>query len=213
MSWSLPIIGLAAALLMFFEIQSVKRRRLEKARQAAWPQFEEIFISALESGISISDSFSYAQEFGLAALQNPMDEIVSKLDRGTPLEQALRDFGRSLNIRFADLFVEIVSLAHRTGGQNLIPSLSEHVESVRFDLSAAGSVESRTSAVIVVGKLGLLAPWVLLLVLCVNERNRASFDSPPGGLLLLGGFAISLLAFRLVVQAGKMKANPRVFGH
>lgn len=212
MNWSLPLIALIAGILLFFEFKNVRKRRTEKAREAAWPQFEEIFISALESGIPIADSFSYAQEFGLIALQNQIDEIVSKLDRGIALEPALRDFGKSLNIRFADLFVEIVSLAHRTGGQNLIPSLSEHVESVRFELSAAGSVESRTGAVIAVGKLGLLAPWVLLTLLCVNERNRESFNSSAGGFLLLGGFAISLLAFRLVVKAGSVAAKPRVFG-
>lgn len=213
MSWSLPLIFVAAGILVFYEIRLVKRRRIEKARQSVWPQFEEIFISALESGIPIADSFSYAQEFGLTALKNPIDGIVSQLDRGIALEPALRSFGKLLNIRFADLFVEIVSLAHRTGGQNLIPSLSEHAESVRFELSAAGAVESRIGAVIAVGKLGLLAPWVLLALLSVNEQNRESFNNLSGGFLLLGGFAISLLAFRLVVKAGAATENPRVFGN
>lgn len=211
MTWSLPIIMFAALVLMVLEVRAVKKNRLLRARKLAWPQFEETFISALESGIPVSDAFSYCQEFGFVALEAPVDELVLSLDRGIQVDKAVRFFGRRIDISFADLFVEIVCLAHKTGGQNLIPALIDHVASVRFELSASSAIESRTGAVLAVGKLGLLAPWVLLAMLCVNERNRASFDNQSGGLLLLGGFAVSLLAFRLVVKAGSMKPRARVF--
>jgi hypothetical protein len=53
---------------------------------------------------------------------------------------------------------------------------------------------------------------VLLGVLCTNEQNRLVFYSDTGGFLLLGGFSLSLLAFRLVVKAGNLKPLPRIFG-
>lgn len=213
MMWSLPLIVFAGLVLLILEVRAVHKNRLLRARQLVWPQFEETFISALESGLTVSDAFIYCQEFGLAALREPIDELVFSLDRGTQVDKAVRVFGRRIDISFADLFVEIVCLAQRTGGQNLIPALTEHVGSVRLELSASGAIESRTGAILTVGKLGLLAPWLLLAMLCVNERNRESFDSQSGGLLLLGGFALSLLAFRLVVKAGSMKPRPRVFGN
>ena len=86
------------------------------------------------------------------------------------------------------------------------------MRAVRFELEAAGSVAARTGAILNVAKLGLLAPWVLLTVLCANEQNRQVFNTETGGLLLLGGFSLSLLAFRLVVKAGTLRELPRVFG-
>lgn len=212
MTWALPIIVISGALLAFLEVRSVRTRRKLFRQQQLWPQFEELYISALQSGISLSDAFSYAEEFELGELKQPISKLVKQIDSGARLPDALDHFGNELRFGAADLFVEIVQLAHQTGGQNLIYSLQEHVRSVRLELEAKGSAAARNGSILVVAQLGLLAPWVLLAVLCINEQNRLVFDSEIGGLLLLGGFSVSLLAFRLVVKAGTIRPLPRVFG-
>ena len=212
MTWALGVIAISSAILIFLEIKKVHSQRLSRAQAQLWPQFEELYISALQSGISIADAFSYAEEFSLNELKKPISKLVSDLDSGVRLSIAIRTFSKQLNFGSADLFVEIIDLAHQTGGQNLIPALQDHVRAVRFELEAAGSVAARTGAILNVAKLGLLAPWVLLTVLCANEQNRQVFNTETGGLLLLGGFSLSLLAFRLVVKAGTLRELPRVFG-
>jgi tight adherence protein B len=182
-----------------------------KKRESAWPQFEELYISALQSGISSTDAFSHAADFGQLEFHKELSQLVSDLDRGMRLEPALRIFGKSLGLTYSDLFIEIVVLANETGGQNLIPALQEHADSVREDESAKGSVLARTSAILNVAKLGLLSPWVLLVVLSGNQGNREAFATVAGQLLLVGGFAVSLIAFRLVARAGELPKLPRVF--
>lgn len=212
MTWALPIIAISAVLLAVLEAKSVRARRKVRRQEQLWPQFEELYISALQSGISLADAFSYAEEFDLGNLKQPISKLVRKLDSGARLPSALNDFGRELRFGAADLFVEIVRLAHQTGGQNLIHSLQEHVRSVRLEIEANSSASARNGSILVVAQLGLLAPWVLLAVLCTNEQNRLVFNSESGGFLLLGGFSVSLLAFRLVVKAGTVKPLPRIFG-
>ena len=146
MIWALPIIAVSFLALLVFEIRSVRERRLTKKREAAWPQFEEIVISALESGIPIAETFSYAQEFSLPVFHSALSGLVSNVDRGIPFSNALRTFANSVNIRFADLFVEVIDISSRYGGQNLVSSLKEHAESVRYELAATGEVEARNSA-------------------------------------------------------------------
>jgi tight adherence protein B len=210
--WSLGIIILSTAVLVSLEVRAVAAKRKVVKQSELWPQFEELYISALQSGISITDAFSYAEEFGLGELQKPISLLVKKIDSGVRLPDAIISFGAELRFGAADLFVEIVRLAHHTGGQNLIQSLQDHVREVRFELEANRSSAARNGAILTVAKLGLLAPWVLLGVLCTNEQNRLVFGTDSGGLLLLGGFSLSLLAFRLVVKAGQQRSLPRIFG-
>lgn len=211
MSWALVFIALAASFFLFREIKSIKARQTAKELENSWPQFEELYISALQSGISIADAFSYAQEFEIKALDFPVKNLIAALDRGIALQEVLKNFKSELKLGFADLFVEIVSIAHATGGQNVIVALQDHVESVRFELTALGNSNARNGAILTVAKLGLLAPWILFAVLCVNEKNRLAYSSVGGGLLLIGGFTVSLFAYRLVVMAGNQKPLPRIF--
>lgn len=211
MNYGLGLVVLGALLILYLDFKTTKNARRLKKREAAWPQFEELYISALQSGISPSDAFSHASDFGQLEFQKQLDKLVSDLDRGMRLKEALRNFGKALDLTYSDLFIEIVVLAHETGGQNLIRALKEHADSVREEEVAKGSVMSRTGAILNVAKLGLLAPWVLLAVLSGNQSNRDAYATVEGQLLLVGGFALSLLAFRLVVKAGELPRLPRVF--
>ena len=212
MSWALGLIAAGALVWILVEFKTIRKRQLSKQIESQWPQFEEIYISALESGASIPEAFSYVQDFELGSLQVLIDSLVAELDRGISFQNAIRKFGTSIDLRCADLFVEIVELVHRTGSQNVVAALKEHVVAVRLANTSKGDIAARNSAILTVAKLGLLAPWALLAVLAVNERNRESYSSLSGNLLMLGGFAISFLAFRLVVFAGQLRELPRVFG-
>lgn len=211
MNWSLVLIVGASIFLFFREFSVIRAERQQLRREEAWPQFEETYISGLQSGISITDTFSFANDFDLPALSEPLRELVSSLDRGQALASVLQNFKARVNLAEADMFVEIVSLAQRTGGQNLINALAEHAKSVRFELAAKGDVRARQNAILSVAKLGLLAPWILVAVLSINEQTRNSFGSPIGQGLLVAGFAISFVAYRLVVSAGRMSTFARIF--
>ncbi len=211
MNYGLVLVLMGALVILIFDLRKTKNARRLKRREAAWPQFEELYISALQSGISPADSFSQAADFGQLVFEKDLANLITDLDRGMRFEQALRKFGTSLNLAYSDLFIEIVVLAHETGGQNLIRALQEHVDSVRDDEAAKGAVLARTNAILNVAKLGLLAPWVLIAVLSGNQANRAAYTTLEGQLLMVGGFALSLLAFRLVAMAGELPRLPRVF--
>lgn len=211
MNWSLLLIAVLAGALLYREIGVIRKDAAGIRRERAWPQFEETYISGLQSGISITDTFSFANDFNLPELNRPISELVNELDRGVNLATALGNFRNRVQLEQADLFVEIVSLAHRTGGQNLVTALTNHAKAVRFELSARGDVRARQSAILNVAKLGLLSPWVLVAVLSTNEQTRNSFNSTLGQALLFAGFAVSFLAYRLVVAAGRIHKFNRIF--
>jgi tight adherence protein B len=212
MNWALILIALSACALVVLEFRSIRREHSKLKREVAWPQFEEVFISGLQSGISVSDTFSFANDFELPAIKHPLHRMISTLDRGLPLAQAIEQFRQDVDLAHCDLFTTIVAMAHRTGGQNLLEALQAHANSVRFELAARGDVRARQNAILSVAKLGLLAPWVLVAVLSVNAQTRNSFNSMPGQTLLIVGFAISFIAYRMVVAAGRSASFSRIFG-
>lgn len=212
MNWALFLIAGFAIALFVREVAVIRKERAALRRTEAWPQFEETYISGLQSGISISETFSFAVDFQLPEVGRHLSDLVAEVDRGMPLVSALGRFKERVALEACDLFVEFVSLANRTGGQNLLDALTVHAQAVRFELASKGDIRARQNAILSVAKLGLLAPWVLVSVLSVNEQTRNSFSSPLGQTLLIAGFAISFIAYRLVVRAGRLTVFPRIFG-
>jgi tight adherence protein B len=212
LNWALVVIAISAIALAVREFRAIGKELNRNKREQAWPQFEEVFISGLQSGISVTDTFSFSTDFDLPELNVSLRELTSSLDRGLPLISGLEQFRKKVDLPQADLFAAIVGLAHRTGGQNLLSALKEHASSVRFELAARGDVRARQNAILSVAKLGLLSPWVLMAVLSVNEQTRNSFNSSLGQTLLVCGFAISFVAYRLVVAAGRLSNFSRIFG-
>lgn len=211
MTWALVLIALAGAFLLMHEIRVIKFSRQQELRQNSWPQFEETFISALQSGLSIGDSFSFANDFEIPQVSKPLGRMIQEFDRGHSVSDAMKVLKREMKLASTDLFVSIVSLAHNSGGQNLVEALQEHVTAVRYQLASHGDISARQNAILAVAKLGLLAPWILLLVLCTNQQTRESFNTLPGGMLLIGGFAVSMLAYRLTIAAGRARTFKRIF--
>jgi tight adherence protein B len=212
MNWALVLIALSACALVVMEFRTIRREQSKLKRERAWPQFEELFVSGLQSGISVSDTFSFANDFELPAIKHQLQTMIATLDRGLPLAQALEQFRRDVDLAHGDLFTAIVGMAHRTGGQNLLQALQEHASSVRFELAAKGDIRARQNAILSVAKLGLLAPWVLVAVLSASEQTRNSFNSTLGQTLLIAGFAVSFIAYRMVVAAGRSSSFSRIFG-
>lgn len=206
----LVLICVGVFTFLFFEYKSIRRGALRKRVRSALPGFVELYSSAIQSGINPADAFSYLVEFNIEGLQVELRELESNLHRGISFEQCLNDFRGRISVPEVDRFVAILKLSHAAGGQNLVANLKTLSEELRSVVSSEGAIESRLGAVLIVAKLGLLAPWVLVAVLSVNEQSRAAYLSDSGGLLLLIGFLFSVLAYRLVMFAGRPFTTPRI---
>lgn len=210
MTWVIVFIFLGAVTLVYFDVRSIRANAKRIAALNAWPAFVEFYVSALQSGISVSDAFSFVDEFKLKGLEQPLGQLEKDLNGANSLEGALRKFKKTLAHNHSDAFCEIIILGSNSGSGNLIHTLQEHAKLVRANLMAMGAATARNSAIISVAKLGLLAPWILVGVLSVNQQNRTAFASDAGSLLLFLGFAVSVIAYRLILLAAKPVSAARV---
>jgi tight adherence protein B len=181
-----------------------------KRVKASLPGFVELYCSAIQSGVSLEDAFAYISEFKTEGLDHELKRVEHEMAKG----KSFIDVTDGLRMRLAcsemDRFVGVLKLAHLTGGQSLVANLQVLAAELRQSNTSEGAIEARLGAILIVAKLGLLAPWVLVVVLSVNEQSRAAYLSDTGGLLLLVGFLVSVIAYRLVLLAGKSFTPPRI---
>lgn len=204
----LVIVGACA--LLFYEFRNIRRGRDLKRVKASLPGFVELYCSAIQSGVSMEDAFSYISEFNTEGLEQELKRVELEMAKGNSFIEVMDGLRSRLASSEADRFVGVLKLAHLTGGQGLVANLQALASDLRQSNSAEGAIEARLGAILIVAKLGLLAPWVLVGVLSVNEQSRAAYFSDSGGLLLLVGFLVSVIAYRLVLLAGQSFTPPRI---
>ena len=210
--FALGMIISGAVWLIWLEIKTIRFNSRKQRRRSAWPTFVDLYVSAIQSGVSLADAFSYVADFQLPEFQQELRQLDFDLAKGRGFVDALQSFKKRLGFSQADLFVESLTLAFLHGSQNVIDFLENQASSVRTENSTQGAIEARNGAIITVAKLGLLAPWIMVAVLSVNETNRAAYFSDAGGILLFMGFAISLVAYRLIITAGRSYETRRLLG-
>lgn len=213
MNLSVIAIVVGSAIALTLDLRSTKRSTNRFRSEASWPQFVETFLSAVSSGATLVEAMRFASDFKIKPINIAIEAAVATLDRGVRVESAFLEFGANVNHHYADYFVRAVLISYENGANNLIDTLAYHAADVREDLASREQTRARQAAILVVGKLGLLAPWVLLAVLCVNQANRTAFQTPGGQLLLLGGFAVSIIAYRLILLAGRLPSRLRLLIH
>jgi tight adherence protein B len=60
-------------------------------------------------------------------------------------------------------------------------------------------------------KLGVAAPWVVLLLLSTRPEAAASYNSAAGAALIVAGLIVSFVAYRLMIGLGRLPEERRWF--
>ena len=60
-------------------------------------------------------------------------------------------------------------------------------------------------------RLGVAAPWIVLLLLSTRPETAQAFAGPGGVTLLLGGAVLTVIAYRIMRRIGRLPTETRVF--
>jgi len=60
-------------------------------------------------------------------------------------------------------------------------------------------------------RLGVVAPWVVLLLLASRPEAAAAYNSPAGLALLTGGLVVTVVAYRVMIALGRLPEERRWF--
>ena len=124
---------------------------------------------------------------------------------------SIDDLKASLADPVADRLAEAVRLAREIGGSELTTVLRTLGASLRREAALRSEVEARQGWITNAARLGVAAPWVVLVVLGTRPEAIGAYNSPAGAVLVIGGLALTLVAYRIMMRVGRLPDERRWF--
>jgi len=201
---------LALGVLAFqFEAISLLATARRKRMAKLWPEIIDSVHSAVFSGLSLSDAFDDLAIGGPKPVRHYFRDLTNSLDSGITMESAIDALKSNVGEVHADKFCEVLRLANESGAETLAYSLAQQSQNLRNDLALAGQLEAKQSWVVGTAKLAVAAPWIVVSLLSVRPENAQVYNSAAGMQILLVGFIICVVAYRLVNSLGVIPSQPR----
>jgi tight adherence protein B len=189
---------------------NVRRRRRVVAVRDAWPEAVDNLAGGIRAGLSLPEALAQLSERGPAPLREPFAEFAREYRVSGSFGESLDRLKDRLADPVGDRVIESLRLARDVGGSDLGRLLRTLSAFLREEARTRAELESRQSWTVNAARLAVAAPWVLLLLLSLRPEAVAAYNSPAGAVVLLGGAAVCLAAYRLMVRIGRLPREERV---
>lgn len=188
-----------------------RRLALARARRGLWPDVCDLLISSVRAGMSLPDAIGSLGESAPAPLGGPFAAFARDMAASGHFDSSADRLKQALADPLADRIVETLRMARQVGGTELVPVLRALSASVRAEAALRAEVESRQSWTRGAAVLGVVAPWVILVLLASRPEGAVAYSSPEGVALILAGAVISFVAYRLMIRIGRLPEPRRWF--
>jgi tight adherence protein B len=189
-------------------------RRLAGKRRAdlreVWPEVVDNLASGVRAGLSLPEALGALAVRGPEALRAPFARFAADHRSSGRFGESLDRLKDDLADPVGDRIVETLRVAREVGCSDLGRVLRTLAAFLREDARARAELETRMGWVVSAARLAVAAPWVVLLLLATQQQTLAAYDSPMGTALLLGGGAVCVAAYRLMLRIGQLPADVRV---
>lgn len=209
-----PVLALGAAALgaaLPLAVLSARARSLRKALRLAWPDLVDHLVSGIRAGVPLAEAVGALAEVGPAETRLAFRTFERRALGSGNLASALDGLKHDLADPIADRIVETLKMAREVGGSELPAVLRALATSLRADAAVRSEVEARQSWVRGAARLGVVAPWVVLLLLASRPEAAAAYNSPAGLVLLVVGLAVTVVAYRIMIALGRLPDERRWF--
>ncbi|MBM7505176.1 type II secretion system F family protein [Agromyces aurantiacus] len=204
------VAGVLGALLLVVVIRSRANRR-RAANRAIWPDVVDHLVASVRAGMSLPDSIGALAELGPAATRPAFAGFDGEFRRTGDFGSAIDSLKSRLADPVADRILETLRMAREVGGTDVTAVLRGLAAYLREDATLRAEVVARQSWIRNAARLGVAAPWLLLLVLASRPETLEAYDSAAGTALILVGVAVTIVAYRLMLGLGRLPEERRWF--
>lgn len=196
----LPIVGLRA--------RAAARRR---ALRGVWPDVVDHLVSGIRAGLGLPEAIGALGETAPDAVRGPFRQFRREWTSTARFGDSLDALKTALADPVADRIIETLRMAREVGGTELPGVLRSLAQYLRSDAAVRAEVDARQSWVRNAARLGVAAPWIVLLLLGTRPEAAAAYNSPTGAALIVGGLGATLIAYRLMLVLGRLPEEGRWF--
>jgi tight adherence protein B len=202
--------GVAALVLPALLVRSRARARRRAAR-VVWPDVVDHLVSAVRAGQALPDGVVTLAHAGPAVTRAAFAGFEAEYRATGNFSLCLTTLKNELADPVADRIIETLRMSREVGGSELTFVLRNLAAYLRQEAAIRSEVEARQSWVMNAARLGVAAPWVVLVLLASRPEAATAYNTPAGGVLVLAGLAVSIVAYRVMVAVGHIPAEERWF--
>ncbi|QYF74145.1 type II secretion system F family protein [Cryobacterium sp. PAMC25264] len=184
------------------------RRRLNRT---VWPDVVDHLVSAVRSGLALPDAVSSLAQSGPVLTRVSFAEFERDYRATGNFGYSVDKLKSSLADPFADRLLETLRMAREVGGSDLTVVLRSLSSWLRQDAAVRAEVEAKQSWVVNAARLGVAAPWIVLVLISTRPEAAQAFNTAAGTVVILGGLTVSVLAYRVMLALGRLPEERRWF--
>ncbi|MDQ1128243.1 type II secretion system F family protein [Microbacterium sp. SORGH_AS_0888] len=187
-------------------------RTIRKARRMLWPDVCDLLIGSVRAGLSLPDAVATLRTSAPQALRPAFAAFATDLAASGHFGSSVDRLKATLADPVADRILETLRMAREVGGTELVPVLRALAAAVRAEANVRAEAEARQSWVRGAAVLGVVAPWVVMVLLAMRPEGARAYSSPEGIVLIVVSAVVSVVAFRLMLRIGRLAEQRRWFG-
>jgi tight adherence protein B len=175
-----------------------------------WPDVVDNLASAVRAGLSLPEALAALGTRGPAALRGAFAAFAADYRAGGAFVPSLELLAVRLADPVGDRLCAALRVTREVGGSDLGRLLRTLSAFLREDARVRGELETRQGWTVYAARLGLAAPWAVLLLLATQSSTIRAYDSPTGAAVLAGGATVGWVAYRLMLRIARLPDEPRV---
>jgi tight adherence protein B len=201
------LVGLALPwLLVTWRVRARRRRN-----RTVWPDVVDHLISSVRSGLALPDAVSALGRVGPIETREAFAEFARDYRATGTFAGSVDVLKDRLADPAADRVLETLRMAREVGGSELTTVLGSLAANLREAAAIRAEVEARQSWVVNAARLGVAAPWIVLLLLASRPEAALAYNTPGGSLVIVMGLVITVVAYRIMVALGRIPEERRWF--
>lgn len=208
----LAAVGSALALAAPFLVLAGRARSRRRAARMMWPDVVDLLLSGVRAGLGLPDAVSSLAQSAPAALRPGFEAFRRDYLAHADFAGAITRLKETLADATADRILETVRMAREVGGNRLGVVLRTLSAQLREDAAIRLEVEARQSWVVGAARIGVAAPWIVLLLLATRPEASAAYNSGGGSLMIAAGLLLTVVAYRIMLTLGRLPEERRWFG-
>jgi tight adherence protein B len=189
-----------------------RARAQRRAARVVWPDVVDHLVSAVRSGLALPESVVTLAHTGPAVTREAFASFERDYRASGNFSDGLDRLKDRLVDPVADRIIETLRMSREVGGSELTTVLRNLATYLRQDAAIRGEVEARQSWTVNAARLGVAAPWVVLLLLSTRPEAAHAYNSPSGITVILIGLVLSIVAYRVMLGLGRLPEERRWFG-
>ena len=205
-----PIAAAVGAALPWLGISSRARRR-RKQRSQVWPEVIDHLVAGIRSGLPIPEALAGVAANGPAEVSAEFSSFAADYRATGSFTYSVDRLKSSLADPVADRLLETLRMGREVGGSEIGAVLRQLGSYLRNEQAMRGELLARQSWITYAARLGLVAPWLVLIALSFRPETAAAFNSAAGILVILSGAVITIAAYRVMIIIGRLPEEGRFF--